>query len=170
MKVVLVTMSDGAFGDVAYQGRQLLYVPTGADDPNFMLGMDDDGNPFDTQAFFDFINSQGLGEYAGGIAPRNEFNSKWWTKVDFRMEQQLPAFSSDHEASAFFVVENLGNLLNDDWGVLYEASFPRAVTVADVSINDQGQYVFESFRDPRVQSRAGAPSLWSVRVGFEYKF
>ena len=164
------TMSDGAFGDVAYQGRQLLYVPTGADDPNFVAGMDDDGNPFDTQAFFDFINSQGLGEYAGGIAPRNEFNSKWWTKVDFRMEQQLPAFSSDHEASAFFVVENLGNLLNDDWGVLYEASFPRAVTVADVSINDQGQYVFESFRDPRVQSRAGAPSLWSVRVGFEYKF
>jgi hypothetical protein len=165
------TMTDGAFGDIAYQGRSLLYVPTGLDDPNFAIGTDGDGNPFETGAFFDFLEESGLSKYAGGIAPRNEFNSKWWTKVDLRIEQELPGFMDDHKASAFFVIENLGNMLNDDWGVLYEASFPRAVTVADVEINDAGQYQYNSFRDiSNVQSRAGAPSLWSVRLGVEYKF
>ena len=76
-----------------------------------------------------------------------------------------------HKASAFFVIENLGNMLNDDWGVLYEARFPRAINIADVEINDAGQYQFNNFRDvSNVQSRQGEPSLWSVRIGVEYKF
>ena len=114
----------GAFGDVAYQGRQLLYVLTGIDDPNFVACMDGDGNPFDSQAFFDFINSQGLGEYVKVVSHHVTNSTLSVNKVDLRVEQQLPAFSNDHEASAFFVVENLGNLLNDDW-VLYEASSTR---------------------------------------------
>ena len=165
------TMSDGPFGDIAYQGRSLLYVPTGLDDPNFAVGTDSDGNPFETGAFFDFLEESGLSKYAGGIAPRNEFNSKWWTKVDLRVEQELPGFMDGHKASAFFVIENLGNMLNDDWGVLYEARFPRAINIADVEINDAGQYQFNNFRDvSNVQSRQGEPSLWSVRIGVEYKF
>ena len=63
-------------------------------------------------------------------------------------------------------------MLNDDWGVLYEASFPRSVDVAEVGINDQNQWVFEDIK-PRinsVQGRAGSPSLWSVRLGFQYDF
>ena len=58
-----------------------------------------------------------------------------------------------HKASAFFVIENLGNMINDDWGVLYEASFPRAVTIADVEINDAGQYQYNSFRDVNTSSK-----------------
>ncbi len=161
------TMNGNAFGDITRNQRHLLYVPTGLNDPKAVF---DSG--FDTDKFFAFIEEAGLDKYAGGIAPRNEFNSDWWHKLDFKFEQNLPGFVNGHKSSVYFVIDNLTNLINDDWGVLYEASFPRTIGVADVSINGQNQYVFESL-NPRidaVQGRAGTPSLWSVRLGFKYDF
>ncbi len=161
------TMNGNVFGDITSDARALLYVPTGLTDPNAIFAAG-----FDTDKFFAFIEEAGLDKYAGGIAPRNEFYSSWWHKVDFKFEQDLPGFADGHKSSLYFVVDNLTNLLNDDWGVLYEASFPRSIGVANVSINDQNQYVFESL-SPRidgVQGRSGAPSLWSIRLGFKYDF
>ena len=160
------TMSGN--GDINRDGRQLLYVPTGLDDQNVEFA---DG--FDTDAFFDFIQREGLGKYAGTYAPRNEFNSDWWVKVDFRFEQELPGFVDGHRSSVFFVIDNLTNLINDDWGVLYETSFPRAVDVANFGTTDDGKFLFNTFKAGRVdpvQGRSGEPSLWSMRLGFEYKF
>ena len=47
-----------------------------------------------------------------------------------------------HEASAFLIVENFGNLIKDEWGVMYETGFPRAQEVVSGSINDNGQFVY----------------------------
>lgn len=156
-------------GDIT-NGRSLLYVPTGANDSNVVWG--DGVTNAQIEEFLAFIDEYGLNAYAGGIAPRNEFNSDWWHKLDLKIEQELPGFMADHKSSVYLVVDNFTNMLNDDWGVLYEASFPRAVNVAEVSINDQDQWVFDAI-NPRinsVQGRAGSPSLWSVRIGFQYDF
>lgn len=158
------TFEDRLAGDYA-TGRQLLYVPTGADDPNVVFA---DG--FDTNAFFAFVNESGLSKYSGRIAERNAFASDWWTKVDLRITQELPGFMEGHKAKAFFVIDNLTNLLNDDWGVLYEATFPQSASVVDASVNDQGQYVFESFTNRDPQGRVTTPSLWRMTMGIEYKF
>lgn len=155
---------NSIFGD-SYSGRQLLYVPTGLDDNNVVFAPG-----FDSDAFFSFLESSGLNKYAGGIAPRNAFYSDWWTKFNFRVEQQLPGFHKDHKASVFFVVENLGNLLNKDWGVLYQAGFPQYQGVARTETNAQGQYVLTDFISPNPQSRVLAPSLWEVKLGVQYKF
>lgn len=164
-------------GDI-FTGRQLLYVPTGVNDPNFVAGSVTDRNtgvvtPFNTEAFFAFLDREGLNKYAGSYAPRNEFNSDWWAKVDFRFEQELPGFTANHSSSVFFVIDNLTNLINDDWGVLYETSFPRAVNVANFGVTSDNQYQFNSFNAGRVdpvQGRSGSPSLWSLRLGFQYNF
>ncbi|WP_244993749.1 TonB-dependent receptor [Pseudidiomarina sediminum] len=156
-------------GDIT-RGRSLLYVPTGADDANVVWGDSLTSGEIDT--FLQFLSDAGLDKYAGGIAERNAFNSDWWHKMDLKVEQELPGFMDGHKSSIYFVVDNFTNLLNDDWGVLYETSFPRAVNVAEVSINDQNQWVFEDI-SPRingVQGRAGSPSLWSIRLGFQYDF
>ncbi|MBR9907722.1 MAG: TonB-dependent receptor [Gammaproteobacteria bacterium] len=156
-------------GDIT-RNRQLLYVPTGVNDPNVVWGPNLTTAQIDQ--FFAFIKDYGLDKYAGGIAPRNEFYSDWWHKVDFKFEQELPGFADGHKSSLYFVVDNLTNLLNDDWGVLYETSFPRTVSLANVSITDQNQWQFDSFtnRLTSVQGRSGAPSLWSIRLGFQYDF
>lgn len=158
------TFAGQNFGDNGNH-RQLLYVPTGMDDPNVVFGPD-----FNADAFFAFVEDAGLGKYAGGIAPRNVSYSDWWTKVDLRVEQELPGFREGHRAKAFFVINNLTNLLNDDWGVLYQAGFPQTTQVVDVELTGDNRYQFNEFFSPAGQSREASPSLWEVRIGFKYDF
>ena len=169
------TFTDGGiFGDAVGGGNPLLYVPTGADDPNvvftpYVEATDNtEASGFDSEAFFAWADSEGLSR--GEIMDRNELNSDWWIKFDLRIEQELPGFTPDHSASAFMVIENFGNLLNDDWGVAYETSFPRAQDAVRASINDAGQYVFEEFLDPNGPTRETDASSWEIRVGVSYDF
>lgn len=85
---------------------------------------------------------------------RNSEESPSWVKLDLRVEQEFPGFAEGHKGSAFFVIDNLTNLINDDWGILEEVSFPRSV--------DED--------DERPASRVGDASQWQMRVGFTYDF
>ena len=154
--------------------RSLFYMPAGGDsDPIVQY---DPG--FDAQAFAEYAARTGLNKYEGRIVPRNALTSDWWTKFDVRVTQELPGFTSDHRANVYFVIENIGNLLNDDWGVLYERSFPRAAPIVEASYLDPNGtpddysddiYLFENFID-QSQSRSSGASLWSLRFGFNYNF
>lgn len=154
----------GIFGD-GVNGRHLLYVPTGPSDPNVVFA-----SGFNQTAFFDFIKSAGLEGYAGGIAPRNVAEGEWWTKFDLRIEQELPGLLSGHKTAAFVVIENLGNLLNDEWGIMNEAGFPQAARVVAASRLADGRYQYNSFFTPGNVSRVVRPSLWEVRFGVRYNF
>ena len=69
-----------------------------------------------------------------------------------RISQEFPGFADSHRGSAFIVIDNLTNLINDDWGVMYKANFPYGVTQDDI---DAG----------RAETRIGNASLWEIRVG-----
>ena len=152
--------------------RSLLYVPTGATDPNVVFGPN-----FDQQAFFEYVNASGLGKYAGGIAPRNAFSSPYWTTVDLRISQEIPGFGDNHYAQAFLIIENLTNLLNDDWGVYSDQGFPYNRAIVSATSTDAGTpndfsddpYVYENFFPLNV-SRVTSPSLWAIRLGVSYNF
>jgi outer membrane receptor for ferrienterochelin and colicin len=153
------------FGDFV-DDRHLLYVPTGPDDPNVVFA-----SSFNRDAFFSFVESKGLDRYAGGVAPRNAFNSSWWTFVDLKVEQELPGFHEGHKSSAWVVIKNFCNLLDDNWCVLREASFPRTQPIVEASLSqDRSQYVFEEFLEGSGQGRVTDPSSYEIRVGFTYKF
>lgn len=79
---------------------------------------------------------------------RNSEEGDWWTKVDLRVEQEFPGLRPTDRSSAFVVIDNLTNLINDDWGVLVEPGFPPI----------------------DAQSRVGEASLWQVRLGIRYEF
>ena len=144
----------------------LLYVPTGVSDPNVDLS-----GLTDVQAFFDYLDAEGLSEYAGGFAPRNGFNGGWWTKVDLRFEQELPGLMEGHRTSAFLVIDNFTNLLNDEWGILREASFPRRVSVVDSRLSgDDSQFVYTNFNPETKDPVVGDASIWQIRVGVRYEF
>ena len=151
------------FGD-GVDFRHLLYIPTGPTDPNVIF---DPG--FDTAAFFDFVRDNDLEQYAGGAVPRNSQDGDWWTKFDLRIEQELPGFMEGHRSSAFMVIENLGNLINDEWGILREASFPQSQGVVDVD-RVGSQYVLQDLCSPALTSRVTDPSHLEFRGGLRYKF
>jgi outer membrane receptor for ferrienterochelin and colicin len=83
---------------------------------------------------------------------RNENTGSSWRKLDARVTLDFPGFVDGHRASAFFVIDNLTNLLNDDWGVLYQHNFPRTVTAGTA------------------ESRIGDASRYEIRFGLEYNF
>ena len=88
---------------------------------------------------------------APGVS-RNAETGSWWRKIDARVTLDFPGFRDEHRASAFLVIDNLTNLLNDDWGVLYQHGFPRTVLPGD-----------EEFRN-------GEASRYEIRLGVEYDF
>ncbi|MGP9800475.1 TonB-dependent receptor [Rheinheimera sp. NSM] len=141
--------------------RQLLYVPEVNDNRVVFVSPENEAD------FNAWVSEQGLEGFRGNIMPRNAISGSWWNKFDIRVEQQFAGFSAEHKGSVYFVMENVGNFLNDDWGIVKEGNSQTAAVTT--SINDNGQYVY-NFRKPTAESRRIEPSLWEVRLGLSYKF
>ncbi|WP_317933359.1 carboxypeptidase regulatory-like domain-containing protein [Halioxenophilus sp. WMMB6] len=145
-----------------YYGRHLLYVPTGADDPNVVFA---DG--FDQDAFFAWVDKNGLDS---GYVARNEVNARWSTLVNLAVRQELPTFFDGTSGEVYFLLYNLGNFLNDRWGHQSDAEF-FSQEVVDAEVNDQGQYVYTNFKGGSVTDKLEDPeSLWEAKVGVNFRF
>ena len=96
--------------------------------------------------------------YLAQGAVRNGEEGSWWAKVDFKFEQDF-ILPNDHVASGFVVIDNLTNLLNDEWGVLRQPGFPRICTV-DASGTPTSP----------CESRIGDASRYEIRFGLRYEF
>lgn len=153
-------MSGSDLEGDGFFGRHLLYVPTGADDPNVVI---DPG--FDLVAFNAFVAQEGL---PTGIQERNAQHADWSTRFDIRIDQELPFFFGA-KSKIFLKIYNIGNLINDSWGHVNDAQF-FSVQVLNSSINDAGQYVFERFNDRTINNLLENRSLWDIRVGLEFNF
>lgn len=154
-----VMFSDALEGD-GFFGRHLLYVPTGADDPNVVFAPG-----FDQEQFFSFVKAYGM---APGFQARNDIHARWTTRFDLRVDQELPLFG-DFRGRLYMMIYNLGNMLNDDWGNVWDAQFfSQEVVRGDV--NSEGQFVFERFRWRDIDYLRQQRSLWEVRVGLEINF
>lgn len=145
--------------------RDLLYVPK-TDDGLVVYGQNDDGEAFDKAAFDSWVEREGLKR--GHIQARNSQDGDWWVTFDLKIEQEFAGFSDGHKGSAFFVIKNVGNLLNDNWGTLNRGSYMQNAVTA--SINDNGQYVFEEFNNPSGTDFEIKPSLYEIRLGVKYDF
>ena len=156
---------NGEFEGFFSNSRQLLYVPTGAADPNVVF----DGSAAEAAAFYDYVANSDLSEFAGGIVPRNALNDDWWTKIDLKIKQEFPGLRDGDKASAFVVLENALNFINSDWGVLRQHAFPNTAEVVDVDIAN-GQYIYSNFSELGEGGVSAGASTWEVRFGLKYDF
>ena len=154
-----VMSSDDLEGDQRF-GRHLLYVPTGMDDPNVVIA-----DSFDYAAFEAFARREGLGT---GFQKRNENFADWSYRLDLRVDQEFPLFG-DVKGVGYLKVYNFLNMLNDDWGVQTRAQF-FSQEVVDMTLDDQGRYVFERFTERDINDVREERSLWEVRAGFSIRF
>jgi outer membrane receptor for ferrienterochelin and colicin len=168
------TIGSATFGNTSafepFSGtRQLAYIPTSAADPVFSPT----SNAAALQQLDAFISShEDLGDYRGRIIPRNTNQDDWYTKFDLKLSQNFPGFMGSDSFQGFVVVENLGNLLNDSWGVQREHGFPGNAVLYGISgLDAQGRPIVSSF-NPGVDNDSIVvnASLWNVRVGVKYSF
>ncbi len=117
-----------------------------------LSGSEGTADAYGFQPFLDF--EQNVLPVGGS---RNSQEGDSFSKIDLRISQEVPGFAPGHRGSAFIIIDNLTNLLNDDWGVMNQPSFPYGVT-AEQEANGQAQ------------QRIGDTSLWSMRVGLSYRF
>src|SRR5690606_27016945 len=162
-------------------GNDLFYVPEGRGDVLF-------GNLSSTgvftpdaameSAFFEWLEgNQELARYAGSAAPANGFRADWVNTFDLRFSQELPGFLGSHRSEVWLDVQNIGNLINNDWGHIYDYGFFANSRVATLQGMYDGRYVY-NYRFADTPSVANGDSdgfdqgvsQWSVQLGFRYKF
>jgi hypothetical protein len=155
--------SDSAFGDDNWNGsRQLVYIPT-VDDANVEYGPD-----FDKAAFDSFVAAEGLAR--GATTGRNAQNADWHVSFDIKINQEIPGLMEGHRGNAFFIIKNVGNMLNDDWGVMNQGQFVGNRMI-DMSVQDDGKYLYKKFNAGNEdQNFYKDASVWEMRVGVSYDF
>ncbi len=170
------------FGDSDNEERNLLYVPTGPNDPLVSFaGLDSDGT---TQDFFDFLERSGLNAYAGGFAPKNGFRQPWASDLDIRIQQNLPTpWGTDHELQLFLDIENVLNLFSDGNNVaryVDTGDVQEGVPVLDALLTNGGtQYLYDNFNPGGGNSAPSYnavnqidvdDSVYRIQFGIRYRF
>lgn len=164
-------------------GTNLLYVPTSSTDALVSYDSDATKNALDS-----FINSTNLSKYRGQIAPKNIARLKPFTQIDLHLEQEIPTFVGKSRITLFADINNLPNLLNKNWGGLYQIGFPPVASIVTVQCanaagtplsgavgtatnpaNGCVKYRYSSFKSPN-QTLSTAVSLYAIRVGARFTF
>ena len=169
------TFADSNFGknlsqifgedqSIASRNQELFYVPK-ADYSDVML------NGITPDQMDAFLKSTGLDKYRGQIAPRNAFASPWYKRIDMRLSQDLPNPFGAQRARLFVDIQNLGNLIDHNWGRLTSVGFPYNTPAVDVSIDQaSGKYVYSNLRPPDPNLVDVLSSVWRMSVGLMVDF
>lgn len=162
----------GAETDIA--GSQLFYVPTGVTDPLIS------GDPAFLADLDEFIGTDScLAGYRGSIVTRNNCETGWTNIFSVRFMQEIKV--GNFGIDLMLDIENLGNLLNSDWGRVESYTAPSVVAPAIVSIPvANGPYLLTptSSYDPLVGAAsiisppeiAALPSVYRIQLGARFRF
>jgi hypothetical protein len=166
------------FGVTGNDGRALMYVPVVASisaDP--LVEYD---NPTTFAALQQFIQDGVLDGYQGRIAAKNLGKSPRFNKLDLRISQEVP-FVFGGKIELFGDIENVLNLINDDWGSLRQVTFPYRATIVNVQcLQANGtpvtgtnqacaKYRYSGFREPTTTNFTNI-SIWQIRLGVRLQF
>lgn len=165
--------------------NDLLYVPTGPNDPIVAWG-NRNNNDAEAAAFFDFVDATpGLSGYRGQVVPRNSGRSPWIHQFDINITHEIRTWGS-HKLELILNVQNVGNLINDEWGLekrpagAYGSSV-NALTQSThsprnnifVEGNEYGhfRYGFSEITDRNLYYHPqGLASRWAAQIGLRYSF
>jgi hypothetical protein len=161
--------------------NDLFYVPKGPGD--VLFGTLNANGTFTPNAalekqFFDWLAQHpDLGKYKGGYAPANGFRTGFVNTFDLRLSQQLPGFFKGNKSEIWIDIQNVGNLINKDWGHIVDYGFYADARVANLQGIYNGKYVYNTlYTDQPTVANADADgfnvgvSQWSLQVGFRYEF
>jgi hypothetical protein len=129
-----------------------------------------------------FVQRHGLEKYRGKIVPRNSHASPWTSILDLRLQQELP-IRGRLRGAVTLDVENLANLIDDEWGRVSQVAFIYVAPVLDVhriattGCPDGAAECFvyrprsgETGPTDPIRSLSALPSVWRVQLGLRLEF
>ena len=161
--------------------NDLFYVPSGPGD--VLFGSVSASGQFTPDAameksFYDWLAAHPeVAKYAGTYTPANAFRAHWVNTFDVRISQELPGFFKGHKSQIWLDIQNVGNLLNKDWGHIVDYGFFADASVARLAGLYDGKYVY-NYTGTQQPTAANADadgfntgvSQWSMQLGFRYQF
>jgi len=162
------------FGDSDDESSVLIYVPTGPADPLMDFSNLTQG---EIDGLFAFFDQTGLSKYAGGIAPKNGFNSPWSSDLDLRISQDIGI--GNQTLQLFFDIENVLNLFSDSSNIKRYADtddIQEAVRVLEINerspaINNFDQFEITRWYDEGTDWNIDVDdSVYRIQLGVRYKF
>jgi hypothetical protein len=155
-------------GGQFYADYSLVYVPTSASDPKVSFS-----SAAAAAAVMDHVNSTGLSEYKGGIAPRNAFTSPWYSRLDLRITQNFNVMD-DHKVIVYFDILNLLNYIDDEKGIVKEYNYntSRQILTSGVTSDASPKYIYTGVDadDSLYIQNGDGQSDWQMNLGFKYQF
>jgi hypothetical protein len=168
---VLGSYQSGGLGDqTAFDDSDvyLPYIPSGANDTAIDF---DNGLSYDE--IMAIAEQAGVAGSAGGYVGKYSSTQPWITTVDLAISQEIPGFVEGHKGRIYLNIDNFANLLNSDWGKVYEMTYPQQI-LFDYDINDAGQYVYSEAYGGTDTSNYDSfdeeQSTWRIKVGVKYTF
>ncbi len=150
--------------------NDLLFVPAAPGDVVFTGGATMEA------AFFDYLlRNPELAAMGGSVATPGSGKSPFTNNFDIRFSQALPGFFEGHSSEIWIDVQNIGNLIDKDWGQIEEVGFPFGQGIVAYAGIDQasGRYRYNfseaNIRDLTLRDNRGE-SRWSAQIGFRYRF
>ena len=154
-------------------GSQLFYVPTGMSDPLIT------GDPAFLADLNEFIDGEKcLRGKRGSVVGRNDCDVGWSNFFSLRFLQEF-RLKGSKSIEFTFDIENLGNLLNSDWGRLESYSAPSNIALANVNISEDGsQYILSPTSGDVVSADTVVPdpaiarlaSAYRLQLGLRFRF
>ena len=178
----LTTGRGNVFG-VNRGNNHLLYVPDlsgtgGANGLNYGLVTFADAATRDN--FKTLVQQFGLKENA--IVPKGYYENDPINLVDLQISQQLPTPIKGHKFRMVLDIQNVLNLINNDWGIVeeyFDVNQVVSVTCADaagaaIATSNPAcpRYRYSNFNAGALRENidTAGRSLWTIQVGLRYEF
>ncbi|TCJ39765.1 TonB-dependent receptor [Frankia sp. BMG5.11] len=181
----LTFTGSGVFNDSASGAdNALLYIPTGASDPNV--------SPLSTagvaQRVADFASGLKCArDYLGQSIERNTCSNDWYYDLDLSFSQEIPGpgrfFGREDSIKLYATMDNFLNFLDNDWNIQRRRDFAGRQDIAQVTgVDSQGRYIFANANTITANATTGvvpfdddnginvSSSVWRLKVGISYDF
>jgi hypothetical protein len=157
-----------------FDQNDLFYIPKNDNDIELgsIVGGVYQANAGMYTALDNFINNNSyLRLHRGQIAGRNADRNPWVSYVDFQILQDIPIIEG-HHLQLSYTIQNLGNLINSDWGwnssvfSTYIVAYKAGVDPA----THQNVYTFNAPKNNTPFTASYLSSRWSMQLGLRYSF
>lgn len=159
-------------GDINNDGsglNDLIYIPTEAE-----IGqMNFSGDAATQRAAFNRYIEQDdyLSDNRGQFAEKYGAVSPWYSRWDVRIMQEY-SLAGGNSIQLSLDILNVGNLINNSWGVREVATFTGLAQPIAVSVDDQGvpTYSFDTTQTSTFFNDFSLNSRWQAQLGLRYNF